>query len=281
MYLADLAELHIYGGNYTEAESYLQEMVEEPKFPALQQQGYDKLAELYTYVGRYRQALSALDSFIELAWEAGDTARAAIRTLYKAHLYRIGWQDIEKSRRAAEDVWKYRQSIQNPYYCGNLVLHLAGLGEYAQAESLVTRRFESGSPTAASFLTVLAGLRNQCEEAASQADAVRGKAVAFIQIYTLGGLADCQIRAGQYDRAIENLQQVQALGISPFSSTVAMYYPGSHYLLGWAYEGMGAADSARASYDRFLQLWRDADDDLIPLRDARMRYERLQSASAS
>ena len=102
-----------------------------------------------------------------------------------------------------------------------------------------------------------------------------------MQMYTLSELAKCQIRAGQYKQAIENLEKLQAQGISPFNSTVALYFPTSYYLLGQAYEGAGNIESARFSYAKFLQLWKDADDDLVLLIDAKKRYEKLISALES
>jgi class 3 adenylate cyclase/tetratricopeptide (TPR) repeat protein len=78
-YLADLAELHIYSGDYAQAERYLLRMVEERQSTALKQQGYDRLSEFLILVGKYRRALTALDRCIELAWQTSDTLRAALK----------------------------------------------------------------------------------------------------------------------------------------------------------------------------------------------------------
>jgi tetratricopeptide (TPR) repeat protein len=54
---------------------------------------------------------------------------------------------------------------------------------------------------------------------------------------------------------------------------------GAHYLLGQAYEQSGWHDKAIETYEHFLDLWRDADDNIPMLIDARARLARLKESS--
>ena len=50
----------------------------------------------------------------------------------------------------------------------------------------------------------------------------------------------------------------------------------SEYELGKAYEGKGEINLAIAQYERFLDLWKDADPGLWMVEDARERLNNLQ-----
>src|SRR2546421_702446 len=57
------------------------------------------------------------------------------------------------------------------------------------------------------------------------------------------------------------------------------WYPRSFYLLGRAQELAGNAVDALATYDRFLDLWKDADPEIKELQDAKARAAGLRLAS--
>jgi predicted Zn-dependent protease len=52
----------------------------------------------------------------------------------------------------------------------------------------------------------------------------------------------------------------------------------SHYYLAIAYEGLGQVEDAVDQYEEFLGFWKDADHDLVEVRDATTRLARLKSA---
>ena len=53
------------------------------------------------------------------------------------------------------------------------------------------------------------------------------------------------------------------------------YWILAHYELGGIYEALGDTTRAIEYYDRFLNIWRDGDDDLLALRAARTRLQAL------
>ena len=58
------------------------------------------------------------------------------------------------------------------------------------------------------------------------------------------------------------------------------YWILAHYELGKLYESEGDPRKAMTYYERFLSIWRDGDEDLLPLKDARWRIDRLKHATA-
>ncbi len=75
-------------------------------------------------------------------------------------------------------------------------------------------------------------------------------------------LANALLELGRDDEAIAEYERI--LKINP-------NYPLAHYHLGQAYERKGLREQSRAAYERFLQLWRDANADLPEVLTAQRR----------
>jgi tetratricopeptide (TPR) repeat protein len=76
-------------------------------------------------------------------------------------------------------------------------------------------------------------------------------------LWNIDSFEDCLARAylevGQLDEAVAEYQRIVRLNPN---------YPLAHYHLAQAFERKGDHDRARTSYERFLQIWREADADL-------------------
>jgi tetratricopeptide (TPR) repeat protein/DNA-binding winged helix-turn-helix (wHTH) protein len=75
-------------------------------------------------------------------------------------------------------------------------------------------------------------------------------------------LANALLELGRYDEAIAEYQRI--LKINP-------QYPLAHYHLGQAYDHKGDREKARAAYQRFLQIWHNADADVPEILAAQRR----------
>jgi len=80
-------------------------------------------------------------------------------------------------------------------------------------------------------------------------------------------LASAYYEAGQIEKATEIHEELLRI----FSGHAL-----SHYELGKLYEEMNRPDDAKREYARFLEMWREADEDLPQLEDAKMRLARLK-----
>ena len=125
------------------------------------------------------------------------------------------------------------------------------------------------------------------------------KAVKDFQLVSLKGYLPFKIKCGydlsrsyyeigKYDLAIEALRRLQSIHSnflemaegSPFYTLArAIYFPKSFYLLGKIYEKKDDTQLAIQNYEKFLDLWKDADKDLPDLIDAKKRLAKLKEMS--
>jgi tetratricopeptide (TPR) repeat protein len=88
-------------------------------------------------------------------------------------------------------------------------------------------------------------------------------------------IADCQFQSNRFEDAIESLQKLQNI-YNNVAGFRAVYYPKSYYLLGKIYEKIGNKKQAIKNYQKFLEIWKDADKDLPELIDAETRFTKVK-----
>lgn len=88
-------------------------------------------------------------------------------------------------------------------------------------------------------------------------------------------LARCSIELGIYDRAIELLvQTMQNYSLARKWNLIDDVE--AHYYLGRAYEGSSWQSKAIVSYENFLYIWKNADEGLKSVEDAKERLAKLK-----
>ena len=97
----------------------------------------------------------------------------------------------------------------------------------------------------------------------------------FANILLLFARAECQYENGLLDDALSSLTKLTNLN-SNYAGYRATYYPKSFYLIGKIYEKKGDTKLALNNYEKFLNLWKDADEDLPDLIDAKTRFAKLK-----
>ncbi len=112
-----------------------------------------------------------------------------------------------------------------------------------------------------------------------------GKAISLYK--TLGGrgfytpdyssylIAQCYFEKGAFEEAIREVRNAQ----NYYGPSHAFVYPHSFHLLGKIYEKKGDTQLAIKTYEKFLDLWKNADDDLPDLIDAKKRLAKLKEMS--
>jgi len=88
-------------------------------------------------------------------------------------------------------------------------------------------------------------------------------------------LAYCHLTRGDLDGAISAYQQI--ISIKVLGNENQEKWILAHYYLGKAYEQKGEHEKAIESYENFLNIWKDADPDLVALVDAKKRLAKLKS----
>jgi len=87
-------------------------------------------------------------------------------------------------------------------------------------------------------------------------------------------LARAYIKKGNLDQAIHEYERL--VTFNPENENQYFIHPKHHYRLAKLYEKKGLKDKAIEQYQKFLDIWKDADEDLLEKLDAKARLERLQ-----
>ena len=87
------------------------------------------------------------------------------------------------------------------------------------------------------------------------------------------GLARVLERKGDLGRSIAEYERLVA---PERTKTSALIHPRYYYSLARLYEQTGRKDKARARYERFLSLWKDADPGQAEVEDAKARLAALK-----
>ena len=90
----------------------------------------------------------------------------------------------------------------------------------------------------------------------------------------LESLATAFVAGGRLEDAVKSYQEL--IASLPLGVEAQEDWARAHVRLGEVYEQLGKPDSARASYQRLVTLWKDGDADLVALKEARDRLSRLK-----
>ena len=82
-------------------------------------------------------------------------------------------------------------------------------------------------------------------------------------------------RAGDLENAAKEYEKLTSLNVGRFE--YGDIYTKSFYMLGKIYEDMSLNGKAIENYEKFLDLWKNADSGLSELKDAKERLATLQS----
>ena len=100
-----------------------------------------------------------------------------------------------------------------------------------------------------------------------------------IPFYNVPFLKDVVARAyqqkGELDKAIAEYERLFTYG--PDITGRYLIHPLYHYRLAKLYEEKGKKDQAVKEYEKFLEIWKDADEELPQPHDARKRLDGLKS----
>jgi serine/threonine protein kinase/tetratricopeptide (TPR) repeat protein len=219
------------------------------------------------YVGKFHEALSSCDKMINLAWQNKDTATVAQMSYFKSIFYLWGWNDLKTAKKNANKSSKYLSYL--PYYVLLPVYYLY-VGEYDSAVNLTMKKY--GERFAIIPQSFRASKNNNCEQAEKL---IQDISLNQLKIMCLYPLAECQFKNGKYENAVNTLDQLQTI----YSNTAGFRsytFPRSLYLKGKIYEKKGNTNLAIKNYEKFLDLWKNADEDLPLLIDGKKRLATLK-----
>jgi tetratricopeptide (TPR) repeat protein len=260
-----LALIYQWAGQYDRAQqAYHRALALKPDFEI----SIVNLGNLYFQQGRYRTAINQYERYLKLARSDMEREKGygCLAWVY------LKQGDLEKAEAAARKELEYGQGSS----VGNSLIAALSRGDHQRADELKAQLFAASPYTHRGarpplrylyyFLGSYALKRGQTAEAIAQFQK------ALKHLPPLGAadlledcLANAYLELGQPDQAIAEYERV--LKTNP-------HYPLAQYHLGQAYDRKGDRERARTAYERFLQIWKDADPGIPEVMEAKARVGR-------
>jgi tetratricopeptide (TPR) repeat protein/DNA-binding winged helix-turn-helix (wHTH) protein len=265
---------------------------------------YDSLAMTYNEAGRYDDAIAALNRALALKprfhfarLHLGDSYFGQGRYKLAEQQYRqyqklapsvwdsaVSWQrltrlywrkgDLERAAAMAREAWKL-----NYEFGENMYLALER-GDRQTAESFKEKLFAAvpeTDPQGAAWAIpqpyyhrgYYALKLGRVDEAIEYLRKARHAAPVFFWYEDIGpdALANAYLELGRWDEAIAEYERLLRLNPN---------WAWAQFRLGVAFETKGERERAMAAYDRFLQVWKDADQDIPEVMEAKAKMADFQ-----
>jgi eukaryotic-like serine/threonine-protein kinase len=222
------------------------------------------------YAGHFAQANDLTARAVASARAAGEKERVA-GYLAQAALREALVGNLAEARQRASAALQVSDKI-----AAGLALALAG--DLAQAEKFAadeSKRYPQDTPVQFIFLpTIRAGIAlGQRSPAKAIADLQAVENVANFSLYPVYLRGEAYLAAHQGSEAAGEFQKIidhrGIVGTSPFGAL-------AHLGLARAYILRGDTAKAKAAYQDFLTLWKDADPDIPILKEAKAEFAKLQ-----
>jgi tetratricopeptide (TPR) repeat protein len=250
--------------------------------------------DYYTRNELWRMQALVIDPYLGRYAEARRQMDAGIRGLGEANVDSLALMSMRVAR-VSLDYWAYQDPARVRAALAPLRPDLLGVAKGDMAQSIAVLHLVAGDSTAARAFeragegkmkpqarrvigAVRAALSGDCGPAAAlaRADAKElgpgGRARETLH-YVAG---TCLLETGNPRAAIAEFRAI--VDVPLLSPEAAPVYPSAWFQLGRACEAAGDARQARAAYETLLATWKDADEDLPQLQEARTRLRALRSA---
>lgn len=267
-------EVYIFRNEYVKAEAEFKKLLQEDRSLKDKRDGLRSLALLDAYQGKYREVIKTFDQIIELDMKLGDTTGLARSNVQKAYWLAITNSRGEESKSAISKALELSTVADNRFYI-TLIYAYVLTAEYEKASSIAKNQLAEYYP----FDTLVSGYahraRNEYDAAIRDFQELSQHGLTEQKVTSWYDLAQCYLETEQNAKAIDAIQKMQRIYYNYYGNRAALY-PKSFYLLGKIYEKNGDKKLAIESYEKFLNLWKDADKDLPELSDAQAHLAKLK-----
>jgi len=283
----DRGNIYVYEGELEKAELEYQKLLTVTD-PIIYSWGLAGLARLLLRQGKYVLSKENANKGIEKGEKAGEEAWVLAWQRYLMYLEYTS-RNYEQTLIEAEKAWLLAVeeddlSSKRQIVCFRGLIHLGlkDIDEAQRAEEELRKLCEEESIDPQGYYFHLRGNielgKNEFDRAVESFE----KALSFNEtnILFLDSLALTHLRNGEILKALETYQKMASLesylivlGRNGYEDLITK----SFYMLGKIYEQQGDTDKAIEHYEKFLDLWKDADFGLPEVEDARKRLAGLKS----
>jgi len=262
--LSVLGEFHLIVGNYDQAITNLTQSLRiDPDYPLT----FVLFGDTYLAKGMYSQALSSYEKYLALS--VSEVKKAEAHFSLGRFYYLKG--DFAKAIQECQKALELDPEMIEAHWINGLT--------FLRKEKL---------DQAESEISAIQGLIEETKTEESKT-------------YYYHLLGELSLSKGLYDKALENLNKatvvwswdraffVNALGeayfkMMEFNKAVGKFeavleinpnYAQTHYLLGLVYQKKGERTNARKHFQKFIEIWKDADENLPQFIEAKKRLEGL------
>ena len=276
------AHVYIHYNDYQKAAAQFRKLLAGGQPLSHKRDGYSGLALLHIYRGKYREAFKLMDDIIAIDEEAADSSNYFRDQVRKAFWLAAGLKDHENAKQAIHAGLTSGKTVNMLSYIPLFHTYTI-IGEVDKASEAKKQFDKSLWPfvnNAANGYVKQA--RGEYEAAVKEFEIVTQKGFGWTKVLMAYELARCYVETEQYDKAIAAIKRIQRQNYYSFSAADygAVVYPKSFHLLGKIYERMGETRLALENYKALLNLWKDADENLPELIDAKQRLSALQGMAS-
>jgi len=277
-----LGFMYLYEGDYGKAERCFRGLLGHSE-KSVRQVGRSDLAEVFVYLGKYEEALTVLDRGIAADEMESGTEVSADKHWLKAMTYRekknlsAALQEIQKcmeiSRDSTTDYYRH--------YYAQLLAENKNIAEANAVAIALKKDLEEKNPSMMHLYWYAVGCvefskHNFRESAACFEKAADGVLLRMYESYPRMHLMLARAYL-ENDRLGEAIAEYEAVLSRDYPIPAIFLIVKAHYYLGRAYEESDWADKAIEQYETFLDIWKDADEGVPSIEDARARLARLKS----
>jgi len=278
-----LGRLYVFTREYDKARECFDRLIASPE-QLPRTIGRKNLAEMLLFQGRYREALRALEDGIaaDLSEEISPTwlNNTAIKYRLMSLIYidRGEYELALESFRGYADIATTHFPNYHNSYLHEYAIILAHCGKFRQADQIVDSLkdylYHRGQTdvlylSAAGIVAFIKGKPNQ---AISYLDKIKQERLLYRIEYWHARVC---LATGNDSRAL-NILESHRYDYPALKTGNMLLTSRYYYTLGTAYEKVGYRQRAIEAYEEFLDQWKDADDDIAVLRDARSRLKSLR-----
>jgi len=282
--LSKLGNIYLYQGDYAHADSCFRALAS-CSDQENRSRGRNYLAWMKYYQGRMTEALELTDAGIAADQMEGTKGWVNIfKYIMKAHTHAEVKRDSTAAVREIETAMRLATADlsripDNLYWL--YIFVLAKVGSYQRADSVLVeykREIDAGRRQQVGFywqaVAFIELARGNSQKAVADLEASMRPPLlpTFTRRYFLGV---AYLKSGMVGEAVSELEKAEA----DYGEDRMCGFPAIkvYYLLGQAYEVSGWTKKAIEQYEKFLDIWKDADPGIEEVDDAKARLARLKS----